>query len=195
MDKRILGIACACLLSCQALHAQEATQPLLPQELTHEVYAGYGLLSLPVVVNGLGDYIGNAFVGGGDEKHVLGPIMIGYTYFISKKVGIGIEAGYTSYASRYSNTGELDFRNSFLVVMPHGEFYWARLRSVDFFSGIKVGGCYIKTDDGNADTGNAFTTAFHLTTIGVRVGRKLGFYMDSGVGFDGFTNAGLSLRF
>ena len=195
MHKRIIGIASACLLSCQALRAQEDTPQQLPQELTHEVYAGYGALSLPVVVNGLGDYLGDLFVEGGDEKHVLGPIMIGYTYFISKKVGVGIEAGYTSYASRYSNTGALEFRNSFLVVMPHGEFYWARLRGVDFYSGIKVGACYIKTGDGDADTGNPLTMAFHITTIGVRVGKKLGFYMDSGAGFDGFINAGLSLRF
>ncbi|WP_242918436.1 hypothetical protein [Pontibacter liquoris] len=202
MNKRIVLIACTCLLSCQVLRAQDAEQPLpkqkVKQELLpaqsqpHEVYLGYGIFSLPVMIHGLGDLI----LGGSiRDIDVVGPVMAGYTYFPSRRIGVGLEAGYTTYTTSFRSDGEKE-RNSYLVVMPHGELYWARLRGVEFFSGVKLGACFIQRPaDYGSGSQHSIIPAFHFTTIGTRVGNILGFYMDSGIGFDGLTNAGLSLRF
>jgi hypothetical protein len=196
MYKPLILVVLVTLLCCKLAYGQEtAPKPVFEQE-QHELYIGYGLLSLPQALNYLGDGLGQLFFGGGDEKQIAGPVMLGYNHFLTNKISVGVEAGYSAYTSTYSNTGELGYRNNFYVLMPQGHFYWAGLKHVDFYSGLKAGVCYLDRTSPNIEHGgDRFVPAFHLTAIGLRVGNKLGFYIDSGTGFDGFMNAGANIRF
>ncbi|MFD3000974.1 hypothetical protein ACFS7Z_11415 [Pontibacter toksunensis] len=128
-----------CLLfSYKALAQENQPQEPLPQKARHELYAGYDFIPVPVVANTFGDLIGSIISSGGDNKTFVGPVMAGYTYFASDKVGVGIEAGYTTFTSKYSVTGALDYRNKFFVLMPHVTFYWASLERVNFIQELKL---------------------------------------------------------
>jgi len=183
------------LLSYRQTMAQELASEKQQPETQQELYIGYGLGSVPVIANAIVNLIGDIFVSRGDETQVLGPLMAGYTRSLSDRVSVGAEASYTSFTSRYSATGELDYRNNFYVLMPEAKYYWAKQKTVSAYSGAKAGLCYIRRyPRANSSDDTRLISAFQVDVIGVRVGRKAGFYVETGFGYDGFLHGGINVR-
>lgn len=185
----------ACLLSANDTQAQSdlpVTElqgvPTLPTD-RHELYVGYGLLSLPQMICILGDAFSDSFTNDQSSNRFLGPIAVGYNYFPSDKLSLGIGANYANYSEKAYSSNRLDSRIHFITVMPQFQYYWARLSHVEFYSGIKVGASLVH---GKEEIGTVIP-AFHVTPLGARIGRKKRIYIDSGTGFDGLLNIGYNI--
>ncbi|RIJ41790.1 hypothetical protein D1627_07160 [Pontibacter oryzae] len=150
-------------------------------------------MSLPQLVSILADAIGDSFSRGQSRTLFMGPIIIGYNYFPSEKLSLGIEANYANYINKDYTSDQVNSKNHFITLMPQFQYYWARLPQVEFYSGIKLGASFFHEKSTNEDVTHAFVPAFHVTPLGARIGRKKRFYIDSGTGFDGLLNIGYNI--
>ncbi|MCC9165572.1 hypothetical protein [Pontibacter harenae] len=198
MRKLLTIMVLVLLIGCLQAHAQTVEEEITGKiaKGQHELYAGYGLLSGPVLVHYLGDAFLEAFFSGSSRKSFVGPIMLGYSYFVSDKVSVGLQGSYTSFTSRETSTDNLTSRNYYYVLMPHTQYYWGDLGGAYFYSGAKAGVCYKdRFPENGLDEQHRVILALHLTALGVRFGKKVGFYVEGGAGFDGVVNAGANIRF
>lgn len=204
MNKRILGIACAILLCCQALRAQEAklsggNANIVAQDTAvhdvprpkHEVYAGYGVLSFPSFV----EVLTGVFESGATTKRGYGPVQVGYNYLLSENVSIGVLSSYTSFTARY-DTGEIKYRHGYFCVMPRADAYWVRKENLLLYSGVAFGACAYRNYNGQTgETAKRPLYARHLNVFGMRVGKQTAFFTEFGYGFNGVVNMGVNTRF
>ena len=148
-----------------------------------EISVSYGLWSAYTLANGM-PYSASSGVG-----------MINYKYYLSKRVNIGMTVGYEN----IGNDG------SYLHFVP--EFTYAyydnkndRIR-VRMYSGAAVGiavfddlhtnnGVYSTYQDNSGPkiTGQA-------TVFGMRIGRKIGGFLELGYGYKGIVTGGIGYRF
>ena len=83
-----------------------------------------------------------------------------------------------------------------LTLMAEGRAHWLRRRSVELYSGIALGVAQMGDDLSSlSEEGDLTTLGFHVTALGMRVGRDVGGFLELGAGFNGFLKAGLSGRF
>ncbi|RDV16642.1 hypothetical protein DXT99_02330 [Pontibacter diazotrophicus] len=180
------------LLSCSQVMAQVDTTITTTPRLKHEVYAGYGVLSFPLLLEG----IVNLFGTGGETNRGVGPVQVGYNYLLNEKWSVGVLNSYTSYTSRYTSSGQLIYRNHYYCVMPRIDGYWVREEKLLLYSGVAVGAMIFRGYDGELDEKSKGIYAVgHLNVMGLRVGKELAFFADFGFGFNGLINTGVSARF
>jgi len=195
MNKRILGITCVILLSCQGVQAQKAedTEPqLYTIKGNHEVAIGYGVLPLPVLAAGIVDLITFSYFSQGEDRGVAGPLMLNYMYGFEDRWSTGGLAVYSGYVVNNKDTGALIYRNDYFSFMPRLDYHYSRNPNVDVYSSVAIGATYLQIH--NREENDRLLYAFHINAIGVRFGKKIGGFVDLGFGMNGLLNAGVSLR-
>ncbi|RAU83080.1 hypothetical protein [Pontibacter arcticus] len=167
-----------------------------PEIRRHEVSLGYGVLGTPQLVSGLGDVFTFFIFSQNTERHTTGPAIFGYHYRLSQKVSLGFSASYTQLKSRYRDTGENAGQVDYYTFLPRFSYYWARNPAVEVYSGIGLGASYLNRNSNyEPDEPNEFVFTTQLTAMGIRAGRKTGFFMELGLGMNGLLNAGMDRRF
>lgn len=148
-----------------------------------EVSVAYGLYSMYTFYNGQPYDVSS------------GTAMINYKYYLNKKVTLGMVIGYEN----ISNWG------SFLTFAPEATYAYydnkdARIR-VKMYGAASVGltvfedfNIYRDLYSYHRDESGAKITG-HVSPFGIRIGRKLGGFMEVGLGYKGLFNFGLSYRF
>lgn len=130
-----------------------------------------------------------------------GVMLFNYKYYLTNKLTLGLGIGYENIStdgSYFSITPEftytyLDTKNDRVRLKLYGG---ASIGVTDYNDNLYNPNPYYNTypyvrryDNSNAQiTGNA-------TLLGCRVGRKLGFFAELGIGYKGLINAGFSYRF
>lgn len=193
MPKPLLLLLPLLLAANAHVIAQDAAVETAPRP-RHEIYAGYGVLSFPALMESLTGIFGNA----GKTKRGYGPVQVGYNYLLSEKWSIGVLGSYTSFTSRYTDSGDIDYRHRYYSVMPRVDGYWVRQEKLLLYSGIAVGTCaYRDYDDQTGETDKYSSVAGHLNVFGMRIraGKKTGFFTEFGYGFNGLINVGVNARF
>ncbi|MBC7554493.1 MAG: hypothetical protein H7257_10985 [Taibaiella sp.] len=121
--------------------------------------------------------------------------MLNYKYYLTKKVTIGMGFGYENISSW----------GSFLSFTPEFTYTYYddpsnRIR-VKFYGGASVGltvfddlFVYNNPYSYHTDESGVKLTG-HVTPFGMRIGRKLGGFMELGLGYKGLFNFGMSYRF
>lgn len=98
MRKLILLTLIVSLICSSHTKAQDDVSTATTPPPKHEVYAGYGVLSLPVLF----EAVLNIFGGEETTNRAFGPVQIGYNYLLSEKWSVGVLSSYTSSTSRYT---------------------------------------------------------------------------------------------
>ncbi len=121
-----------------------------------------------------------------------GSITVGYRYYVSPSVTIGL-----SYAGeRISNWA------SFSTFSP--DVTWKYLdtrgshRRVRLYGGVSYGFTVLndlEIGKGQADESGIKMWGFHATPIGIRMGRTYAWFFEVGAGYKGLVHAGLAARF
>ncbi len=148
-----------------------------------EISAAYGLYSMYSLYNGQ-PYNVSSGVG-----------MFSYKYYLTKKVTLGMVFGYEN----LNNWG------SFLTFAPEATYTYydnkdARIR-VKMYGAASVGLTvfedfivYKNIYSRHLDESGAKLTG-HVSPFGIRIGRKLGGFLETGIGYKGLFNFGMSYRF
>ena len=133
-----------------------------------------------------------------DMEHTGVPFL---TYHYSANSRFGFGAAFGGYASSgILQTGGIDagtFKERSYVGGVELDYHWLMREGFQLYSGAGFGirfrrGIYQTTE---TDTLNRFLPAFHVNAIGVRLGRKVGFFAELGAGYKGVFSAGVNAQF
>lgn len=125
-------------------------------------------------------------------------------YRTGGRFSVGAEVGYgnTSSEFRYSNTSTTKPKSEWLLLMGRVNVVYYKqevtLPFIELYGGVAGGAAMLNASATDPVTGPASFKknyfAYQVTPIGVRTGRKLGFWAEAGWGYKGLLNAGLSFR-
>ena len=128
-----------------------------------------------------------------------------YGYQVYSWLNVGVVG---TFASFYRNSYDLltdnlitKKRDSYLSFMPTVRFDWVRSNVVRLYSSIGLGSAfftettrnYIRSDVGFSNT--EFSISADITPFGISVGRRLFFFGELSLGFNGFAKCGVGYRF
>ncbi len=163
--------------------------------------AGYGLLTVPQIIQGTSDLLGTGLSGGlvrYEDATFTGAFIVGAKFLIGKKVTVGIDGVSEKFTKNVYNDsndqlmGESD--GSYISLIPRLDFYWLNNPGIRLYSGIGVGASFAKQSF-NSDKEDKILFAFNATPIGVEAGSTICVYAETSLGYNGLINAGLRLRF
>jgi hypothetical protein len=192
--KKSLILSVILLLFAWEMNAQEAIQatPKKNQsELVNEIYAGYGIGSLFVIINNAGsDY----------SRTSPGTFYLGYSRYLTPVIAVGIVGAYTSYSQKNSNSsnGYPSEDQSFWQAMAKIQFNYLRRPSFAMYSGIAIGITYNpgqeRSSAGVVTNSVHYYPAGQLSLLGFRIGRSGAFAGEFGVGTMSILNLGFSYK-
>ena len=142
-----------------------------------------------------------------DHMHWFGPVHISYNYYLILNWDIGIAAVY-EYQKHDITVIIPDafgkhhiYQQTLLTFLLHTHYHWLQKGIFDLYSGGEAG----LSMNRKKDIRNDFTItkseasqtnfAYQVTPLGLRIGRKLGGYLELGYGYKGLISAGISYRF
>ncbi|WP_169788193.1 hypothetical protein [Rufibacter tibetensis] len=191
-----------------------STQTGLAQEVperNHLVQVGYGALSLQEIGVRIGNSSTLFFPVRKRVKQVVGPVQVSYSKALNTKWSIGAIASYTLIRSirediEENQSGETQFIKSgedqsrFYTFMPTIQINWNKPALVQVYSGVSLGVLIVDYKGwGNLGEETRHTTkaAFlgHLNLLGIRIGKRVGGYVEGGIGTHGLATGGLYYSF
>jgi len=188
-------------------------KPVLAQDQQNGIYVSYapGFLSAQGFYESSSDVItailDDIFTDDeiNDNSTQTGIISLGYNRFLSEKIKLGVSGSYAKYTTKrdYTKHGEvvkqIKWSDSFITVMLRFDFHYVRKEKISMYSGISVGASFVKGDNISGDEDLALPSntlfAFHLNAFGIRFGKDLGFFLESGFGYNGIVSGGVSYQF
>ncbi|MCC9136903.1 hypothetical protein ACFSKU_05045 [Pontibacter silvestris] len=125
-----------------------------------------------------------------------GPVMLGYNYGAGKRISVGVTGSYTTFSARFKESGDLDFSNRYFTLIPRVDYHWAKRDNVDVYSGLGFGASLLHTHYNEGRTNaQSIGAAIQVNCVGIRVGKKVGGFLEMGFGFNGLVNGGINTRF
>ncbi len=188
-------------------------KPGLAQDQNNGIYVSYapGFVSAQAFYDGTNDFfndLGHTLFTTDDsdtKTGMTGIISAGYNRFLSEKIKLGISGSYSKYTNSLDIIkdgevkGNFKWSDSFITLMLRFDFHYVRKEKISMYSGLSFGVSFVdgKNISGGEDlalpSGTLF--AFHLNAFGVRFGKDLGFFLESGFGYNGIISGGISYQF
>jgi hypothetical protein len=197
-----------CLSAYQILYAQQEPGPAgkdasNPHKPKGEFRIGYGLLSDMQLIAAFTDTyvtIASGITGEpiGSDYPTVGPIIAGYSFFLSDRISLGPEFNIIQLdiKSTYSS-GEVT-RDQFLItnLSARVDFYYVQNEKIELYSGASLGGSYIFEQSADPDEENNSSpfVSYHLNFFGVRFGKSWAGFAEAGFGRNGLMNFGVTKR-
>lgn len=171
----------------------------------HDLSFQYGFISIDQFTDILEDIVlvvitlGNYYK---EDMKFTGVPFLTYHYSANDRFGFGGAIGY------YASSGNLVqeggdvvvgvFRERNYIVAAELDYHWIMRPGLQLYSGAGLGlrvrrGTY--ADEAETDTMTKVLPTFHLNALGVRVGGKVGFFAELGVGYKGLLAAGINAQF
>lgn len=199
--KRLAKIAWAGTAAGLVLLAAAASA----QTRSHEVAVHFGVVSSDQVIDILEDPAAVVLPAGAYAKagQMFSAVpFLTYRRFVTGRLAFGATAGYFgSSGALVPEGGEAivgDFRERNYVGAVEIDYRWLSRGTLELFSGAGFGVKVRRGSYADGDVTEAFTKAlptFHLKVLGLRAGRKVGFFAEAGYGYKGVLAAGLTARF
>jgi hypothetical protein len=169
----------------------------------HDVSVAYGFLSIDQVTDMLTDIVTIVITLGTFSKDNIkytGVPFLTYHYSSNSRFGFGFAAGgYNSRGDlRVGNTTVGDFTERNYIGAVELDYHWVMREGLQLYSGAGFGVRYRKgtyTDADDTDTAGKVLPTFHLNALGLRVGKKVGVFVEFGVGYKGILSAGVNAQF
>jgi len=172
------------------------------QTRTHDVSLQYGFLSIDQLTDIFTDILTIVITLGTfskDEVEYTGVPFLTYHYSANSRFGFGGAIG--GYSSRgVLQVGNIDtgtFKEQNFIAAAELDYHWIMREGLQVYSGAGFGvryrrGTYETTE---TETHNRVLPTFHLNAIGVRFGRKVGFFLELGAGYKGILSGGINAQF
>jgi len=122
---------------------------------------------------------------------------ITYKYHVSERLAIGGSSVYNptsdGWIPDFSNDDRWKRRS--LSTTGEATLFWAKGKDFQFYGTAGVGFFVKRGTFYNVQTETDFGTTFQASPVGLRMGNKVGVFMELGYGYKGVFNGGLSMRF
>ena len=177
---------------CLAITSLFIANTSMAQQGKSEISVGYGFYSWYSLQNHVNGY---------DYTTSSGTLLINYKYYVSNNFTLGVGIGYENISTD----------GSYFAVTPEFTYTYLDTKNdrirLKLYGGASVGIASYNDNNYNANpyynttpyathydnSGLQFTG--NATLLGMRIGRKLGFFAELGFGYKGLINGGLSYRF
>lgn len=196
--KKVYALVCTVLVSWLAGLSVSAQTP-------HQLSLGIGGPSDPELVT-IGLWRKRGLVGtGGTDVKSSGAWQLGYNYNFGSGTSIGLHIAWEKQqvvktgAPMPENEGKyVEYTDTYRTILFDVKHHWARRKVVSWYSGVAPGLSIngrkeVHNDFGliNADT-RTVKPAWHVTAIGLSVGKRLRGFAELGYGYRGVLTGGMS---
>ena len=187
--KALLAMTLGMLVASSAL----AQSP----EKKNEFFVGVGDASLMFTLEDLATTLGSVGLVHYEDTEGGLQVVGGYQRRLNAWASAGVTASWAGgRRTMYfldEEIGEAERR--MITVMADARAHWFRRPAVEIYSGVALGMVQYGDEWGDVADDESYThVGFHVTPVGVRVGRDLGVFAELGVGWHNFLKAGLSGR-
>ena len=182
-------------LPCADCHAQDDYEK-------HQIFAGYGFGYTNRVFAELGeafgvDFLQSVFSDSTDEGRVM-PLYMGYRYFVRKHLSIGFTLAYPlmgeeANQSPQSKTADKQKFHA-IIFMPRVDAVYVNKKMFSLYSGLSAGMMIENKDAVDAQQANV-APAYHITALGLFVGKSIGLFTELGYGVNGILSLGVAAKF
>jgi hypothetical protein len=190
-------IACTLLLTLFSIttQAQEASK--------HEIRVSYSDGIPTTLVDGFANALAAAFLGQktNSKTSSFGNIGLGYRNQMTNRIRVGADITFQQEKTEITDKDNkiIQKTNSrYIMVMPTFSFSYAKTAWIDFYGEAAAGAVlddHTQTGGTNTTSQNTIDFAFQINPIGLRVGKKIGGFLEAGFGYRGFVNLGLNYKF
>lgn len=196
MKKSIIVSAIFLTFSTLVVNAQERGK--------HEINLTYSDGATMTVINGLADAFASAltFQKEGSKITSFGNLGLGYRNQITERIKVGGDIAFQQVQMEQSDKNKklIGKRTSnYFMVMPTLSFSYIKTEWLDFYGSAAAGVIldkYTETEPNKpAVKDNTIDFAFQVNPAGLRIGKKLGGFVEAGFGHRGIISAGLNYRF
>ncbi len=134
----------------------------------------------------------------------IGSLNFGYKrYLFKNKIGVSLNSIYCQinaiYTSKKNDSLNYKTKDRVFCIMPGFEYHYYNKKIVQLYSGFQIGVCYYNQKEfaisnNNKTIHNQFKFAFQIDALGIRVGKKIGGFVEFGIGYNGIVKVGISGR-
>ncbi|RPI17984.1 MAG: hypothetical protein EHM58_07105 [Ignavibacteriae bacterium] len=185
------------------------TPDIQSQKLKNEMAFSYGFGSIQEIGTDLGIglliYAFDIFTDSSDISGASGPIILKYNKFVSSNISFGLTASYTgmsitNYSSSTEPRTETHYSVKFYTLMGNANFIYSPKNIIQLYSGISLGMTFANAKATSTVTKEPYnnsgsTLAVQVNALGIRVGNKIGGFLELGLGYNGIVNGGFSVKF
>ena len=186
MKKKILMVIASMMVILTA-NAQNS-------ELKNEIGLYYGFGSASNIVSTITAIVGAA---AGEQSNFWGPVGIEYFHHVTPVVAIGGMASIAG-CDVANKSGNSNFTESYVSVMPAVKFNWLRKEYFGMYSGVAAGVMFVSADtkgDPNVRSDSGVYFMGQATAIGMEFGGAFRGFAELGFGEKGFLCAGIRYKF
>lgn len=181
-------------------------QPVIGQDKKHDLSLSYGIVTTDQVVDIFETILTAAFSFGNYTKKNLeytGAKFITYKYGVTKRLKAGATFGIDGVKGDLYNANTEDFFGTFstnhYTIAAEADLRYINTNWFEMYSGLGLGYTFTRQygedNTGVSDVTNSRHVAFQLNLAGFRFGKNFGAYLETGFGYKGILNFGLSYRF
>ncbi|MFW0739427.1 hypothetical protein [Flavobacterium sp. T12S277] len=184
-------------------NAQETGKHEIRMGLSDGLFLSFG--------NGFADSFSNGISSGltgvkykDDVKtKTLGMFEIGYRYNINERFKVGADISYMKEENTYefvtpgtTNTQNETRKNQYGMFLATAEFSYIKTSWINFYGSGGIGSVIRRSNDyEGAYIKDEAHFAFQINPVGLRVGKKLGAFVEMGLGYKGIAIIGANYRF
>ncbi|WP_017497732.1 outer membrane beta-barrel protein [Flavobacterium sp. WG21] len=170
----------------------------------HEVNLTYSDGIPMTFVEGFSNALSSAILGQklNSETTSSGNFGLGYRYQITERIRLGGDVAFQQEQTKQSDKNNILIAkrtNNYFMVMPTLSFSYIKTEWLDFYGSAAAGVIldrYTSTEPNKpAVKDNNVDFAFQVNPAGLRVGKKLGGFVEAGFGHRGIISAGLNYKF
>ncbi len=186
----------AWLVACMMFNAQ-AQNPL-----KNGIQAGYGILSVPLMIEQTGDILLTIFSIGfydqPDKVSSTGVLNLGYNYYINRRISVGVDYGWEKISITWNDDRPEGYESYTVIInsITGGlKYHFIVKQNFGMYSRLLVG---VAIPVRSKETFHPFPIpdlAFQLTPVGVFYGNKFQVFSELGYGFRGLLNLGINIKF
>lgn len=178
--------------------------PLHAQFEKHEISASYGMVTVDQVADFFEQILVSIFTLGHyntENYSYSGAIFMTYRYGVSHRWDVGLSAGIDRVQADLMWDDEIQgfFKKNHTTFAAETDIRWIKKSFVELYTGIGLGYTFTNNSaellNGDSEIVNTGHVTGQLDILGIRLGKKIGFYTEFGFGYKGILNFGASYKF
>ncbi|TWF42951.1 hypothetical protein FHW36_102713 [Chitinophaga polysaccharea] len=135
------------------------------------------------------------------NTRTFGVIETGYRFQLTKHIKLGADVAYQLARTEIKTQESADiekYKTNYFIILPTIQFSYIKTNLLDFYGSAATGAYMSSSQRISAEKSaqrSKFDFAYQVNPVGLRVGRKLGGFVELGFGTKGFATAGISYKF
>lgn len=193
------------VLFCSFVFLFFSVSLIAQREYDHDVTLGYGLVTSNQIFDVAADVLTSAILPGGYatfNSQYPGGFSVSYKNSVSDRWNVGVIGSFDLVTKDVftANQKKGDLNRKFYTIAGEVDFRYFKREIFQMYSLVGLGYTifrdrYMPVVEEKASKDTSGYVNFHVSLLGIRLGKELAFYTEVGFGYKGILNFGLSYQF